>query len=79
MYHGPERRKRKRYGVKGSTLSYKKSFFGSYSDLYLMLNTSETGFMFITREPLALHKTISCHLRFEELDGSIPVKGKVIW
>lgn len=79
MYRGPERRKRKRYGVKGSTISYKKGLFGSYSDLYLMLNTSETGFMFITREQLPPRKTISCRLQFEELDGTIVAKGKVIW
>lgn len=79
MYNGPERRKRKRYGIKGSTICYKTGFFGSYSDLYLMLNTSEMGMMFITKEELPPGKKLSCRLGFEELDGEISVSARVSW
>jgi Tfp pilus assembly protein PilZ len=79
IYSGVERRKRKRYGIKGSTICYKKGLFSSASDLYLMLNTSETGLMFISQEELPLGKKMTCTLGFEELEGTIQIAGKVIW
>jgi len=83
MWTGTERRKNKRYGVKNSTVRYLRagalSFLANYSDRYLLLNISESGLHFITRDQLPVGGALKIQLEFPTLDNPIKVKGKVIW
>lgn len=83
MWDGNERRKTKRYGVKNSTVRYHRagvlSFLANYSDRYLLLNISEGGLHFITRDELPAGAALAIQLEFPSLDSALKVKGKVVW
>ena len=83
MWKGKEQRGKKRYGIKNSTLRYRRggllSVLRAPSPRYLLLNVSETGCHFITKEELTDGEAISLTLEAPKLTGSIRTKGRVIW
>ncbi len=82
-WDGKERRQKKRYGIKGSTLRYRKGGFFAFlmppSPRYLLLNVSETGAHFITKEELAVGQALRLSLDASQVRGSIVVASTVIW
>lgn len=82
-WDGKERRSKKRYGIKNSTLRYRRggmlSIVRSPSPRYLLLNISETGCHFITREELPVGDAISLSLEAPKMSGVVRAKGKVVW
>lgn len=83
MWDGTERRRKKRYGVKNSTVRYQRSgmfsFMSNFSERYLLLNVCEKGLHLITRDELPLGTGLSLQLGFPELDAPLRAKGKVVW
>ncbi len=83
MWDGNERRGKKRYGVKNSTVRYVKAgllaFLSNYSDRYLLLNISEGGLHFITRDELAPGVSLKLLLGFPDVESPIAAKGVVVW
>ena len=83
VWKGKERRSKKRYGIKNSTLRYRRggllSILRAHSPRYLLLNVSETGCHFITKEELGEGEPISLSLEAPKLTGTIRVRGEVIW
>ncbi len=82
-WDGKERRGKKRYGVKGAVVQYKKasplSLFTAASGKYLVLNLSETGLEFMTKEPVAEGKRLNFYLEAPKVHGTIRAGGRVIW
>lgn len=82
-WDGVERRKHKRYGIRGSTIRYKSggilSFLNSASSRYLVLNMSEGGLHFISKEPLKAGQKIHLTLEAPSLEGTVKGKGTVVW
>jgi hypothetical protein len=78
-----ERRGKKRYGIKNSTVRYRRggvlSVLRTSSPKYLLLNVSETGCHFITREELPVGDGVSLSLEAPKMAGNIRAKGEVIW
>lgn len=84
VWDGVERRRHKRYGVKGCTVQYKSArFFGLFSNTserYLVLNISQGGLHFITKdtfqEGIRLLLNINAPLLGEEIIRS---RGRIVW
>ena len=82
-WDGKERRDKKRYGIKNSTLRYKRggmmSVLRSSSPRYLLLNISESGCHFITKRELTLHETLTLSIEAPKITGVIRARGEVVW
>lgn len=81
-WNGVERRSKKRYGVKNSTVKYRKGafvLFAPASDNLLLLNVSETGCHFITKEDLELGQKLSLTIEAPRMAAAAHVKGRVVW
>lgn len=82
-WDGQERRKKKRFGVRGCTVRYKKgglfSFLSSMSEKFLSLNVSETGLHFIARDPLAEGLILSLQLEAPQIGDKIYATARVVW
>jgi hypothetical protein len=79
-----DKRKSRRFGVKNSTVNYKKagiphSLFSGESPAYLILNMSETGIHFITKESLQVGTVLRLNRGAPNLDNRISTKARVIW
>ena len=82
-WDGTERRNIKRYGVKDSSVQYCRSglfsFFRNYSDRYLLLNISENGLHFITKDELSTGDGYNFHIQFRSLGYPLRISGRVVW
>lgn len=82
-WDGVEKRKHKRYGVRGSTIRFKKggilAFLNSASTRYLVLNMSEGGLHFISKDELQVGQRITITLEAPSLEGTVKGKGTVVW
>ena len=82
-WDGKDRRKTKRYGVKDSSVQYCRaglfSFFRNFSDRYLLLNISEGGLHFITKDELSIGSTYKIHLQFRSIGYPLRIHGRVVW
>ena len=82
-WDGQERRSNKRYGVKKLGIQYSKtrllSFLGSYSEKYLVINVSEGGLYFMTRENLLINQKLFVKLGSPHIDSSITAGIEVVW
>ncbi len=82
-WDGTERRRSKRYGVKDSSIKYRRagltSLFSNYSDRLLLLNFSEGGVHFITKEELPVGRKIQMLLEFPKITTSLRMTARVIW
>jgi len=82
-WDGKERRARKRFAVKNSTLRYRGAGFLSFlfppSSKYLLLNFSEGGCHFITREELAEGRSIRVLIEAPNIKGTIGGDARVVW
>lgn len=82
-WNGMERRNRKRYGIRGSTIQYRKggllAALAPVSARYLLLNVSETGCNFITKDPLSAGQPLSLTVACPNLDSPIGGHGRVTW
>lgn len=78
-----ERRRKKRFGVKGCTIRYRRTgftgFFEEYSARYLVLNISEQGAHFITKDEAKEGQAFSFQIDAPGLDGPIEGQSKVVW
>lgn len=78
-----ERRGKRRYGLKGCSVSYKKggllSILDTGSPKYLVLNVSEGGLHFIAKDDLKLGKTLQVCIEAPGLEDGIRIRGKVAW
>jgi c-di-GMP-binding flagellar brake protein YcgR len=78
-----ERRKKRRYGVRGSVVRYKKggilSFINPSSPKYLVINISELGLSFMTKEKLNEGEQLALSISAPKLEGTIRARGKVTW
>lgn len=83
-WDGVERRKHKRFGVKNCTFQFRKSSFFSFlsipSEKYLVLNVSEGGLHFISKEKITENEKLVLHIEAPEIIKP-PIRGtaKVIW
>jgi c-di-GMP-binding flagellar brake protein YcgR len=81
-WDGVERRGRKRYGVKDAIVRYKKgllSFLAPASQKYLVLNLSETGLEFITKEQVHEGRKLTVLVSAPPVRGTVHARGRVIW
>lgn len=82
-WDGVERRKTKRYGVKNSIISYKRgglfSVLSPPSDKYLVLNISQGGCSFITREELSPGSNLVLFIEQQRIKRILKVGARVIW
>lgn len=82
-WDGVERRRKKRYGVKDAIVRYKKaglfSFISASSPKYLLLNVSELGLSFISKEQLAEGQGLVLTVTAPRVHGTIHARGRVIW
>ena len=82
-WNGTERRRHKRYGVKDSSVRYRKagmlSAFANHSDRLLLLNFSEGGLHFIAREEFPIGGVFHFLLEFPSISTKIKAKGRIIW
>jgi hypothetical protein len=83
-WDGVERRKYKRYGVKSSTVRYSSggllSMLANLGQKYLILNISEGGLKFITKEPLNSDDKLRLHIEAPTIvKASVKIKGHVVW
>ncbi len=83
-WDGTERREMRRFGVKRLGITYSKTrllaFASSYSEKYLVLNVSEGGMYFMTKEELAVGQNVAVRLDTPKAPEMI-VKGtaEVMW
>ena len=81
-WDGRERRKEKRYGLRDSLVRFKKSglgaFFRAYSPRYLLLNFSNKGCHFISREDLFPETSLCLRIEVPE-KAVVSVTGDVVW
>lgn len=82
-WNGMERRTKKRYGVRGSTIQYRKggllAALAPVSSRYLLLNVSDTGCNFITKDALAHGQPLSLTIAAPGLEAPIGGHGRVSW
>ena len=82
-WDGVERRNRKRYGVRDAIVRYKKasllSFIAPASQKYLVLNLSDTGLEFITKETVIEGRKLTVAVTAPPIRGTVHATGKVIW
>lgn len=82
-WDGVERRRKKRYGVKDAVVRYKRSglfsFIAAFSPKYLLLNVSELGLNFISKEPLTEGQGLALAITAPRVHGTIHARGRVVW
>ena len=82
-WDGKDRRRRKRYAVKNTTLHYRKGGFLAFlfpaSPTYLVLNFSEIGCHFITREEMAAGASLRLSMNAPNVKGTIHATACVVW
>lgn len=82
-WNGSESRKKKRYGVRGSTVQYKKKSFlsalKSPSARFLILDISEGGLHFVTREPLQPGQVLLMNIAAPDREKPVHARGRVVW
>jgi hypothetical protein len=82
-WDGQERRKKKRFGVRGCTLRFKKGGFLSFLNLYgeklISLNLSESGCHFINRDALPPGMLIAVQLEAPMAGDKVTASGRVVW
>lgn len=82
-WNAVERRKKKRYGIRNSTLRYKRaglvSFLSPHSPKFMLLNISEGGCHFISRDNLAPNDKINLIIDVPKLREPIHAKGRIVW
>jgi c-di-GMP-binding flagellar brake protein YcgR len=78
-----ERRRKKRFGVKGCTIRYRRTglagFFEEYSPRYLVLNISEGGAHFIAKDELKEGHALNCQIDAPGLQEPLETQARVIW
>ena len=82
-WNGKDRRSRKRYGIRGSTLVYRKgglfAWMASPSQRHLLLNLSPLGCHFITKEMPTPDQPLLLSIEAPKLEGTIRARGRVAW
>lgn len=81
-WDGANRRKNKRYGIKSSTVHYRKGFLpfmGTRSEPLLLLNVSKSGCHFMTRESLPLEQKLALKIEAPQLSSALNVQARVTW
>ena len=82
-WNGQERRKKKRFGVRGCTLRFKRggifSFLGLFGERLITLNVSESGCHFINRVPLTEGMSIAMVLEAPQAGDKVHAAGRVVW
>lgn len=82
-WDGVDRRQRKRYGVRDAIVRYKKasvlSFLAPASQKYLVLNLSEQGLEFITKESVREGQKLTVSVTAPPIRGTVHATGKVVW
>lgn len=82
-WDGKERRRRKRYAVKNSTMRYRKggllALLMPPSRKYLLLNFSEQGCHFITAEELVPGQQLRLSVEAPNVRGTIAAPARVVW
>ena len=79
-----DRRRYRRYGIKDSSLKYTTggkimAMFQPPSKKYLVLNISEDGLHFISKNELQIGSKITMSITAPLVDSEIKTSGKVIW
>jgi hypothetical protein len=82
-WDGIERRRKKRYGIQGCTVEFKRrhplDFLKNYSRKHLVLNMSELGCCFITKEHFREGNKLRMKITAPGVSGSIIATGRVVW
>lgn len=82
-WDGTERRAHVRYGVKGSSVQYRKAgllaFLNAFSPKYLLLNLSLGGLYFIARDELRPGARLDLVLEAPLAAVPIRARGRVVW
>lgn len=81
-WDGVERRNKKRYGIKSSVVRYKRGLLpllGGQSDPLLLLNVSQGGCHFMSREPLELEQKLALKIEAPQLSSPLHARGRVAW
>lgn len=77
------RRRKKRYGIRDSTVQYRHggvlSFLKSRSAKYLIVNISEIGLTFYSKEALAVGDSLKLAVEAPGVEDPIVIAGKVVW
>ena len=83
VWDGTERRENKRYGIKRLGIQYAKSkiagMLGNFSDKYLVLNISEGGLFFMSREELVQGQKIKVKFGINGEEQRLHVSAEVVW
>lgn len=83
-WDGVERRRNKRYGVLSSTVRYGSggvlSALANLGQKYLILNISESGLKFITKDPLNSGDKLKLQIEAPSISKApVKAKGRVVW
>lgn len=82
-WDGADRRKKRRYGIRGSTVRYRTSgvfsFLSPYSAKLLLLNFSEGGCHFISKAPMEPGADLDLELEAPKVRGAVRARGRVVW
>ncbi len=82
-WNGSERRACTRFGVKGSSVSYRKAsifrFLASFSPRYLIINISFGGLYFISKEQLSPESKLDLIVEAPMAAVPIPMRARVVW
>jgi len=83
-WDGVERRKSKRYGVHSSTVRYGSggilSALANLGQKYLILNISERGFKFITKEPMNQGDKLKLLIEAPTINKTpLKAQGRAVW
>ncbi len=83
VWDGTERRENKRYGIKRLGIQYAKSKFagmlGNFSDKYLVLNISEGGLFFMSREELIQGQKVKVKFGINGEEQRLNACAEVVW
>ncbi len=78
-----ERRRKKRFGVKGCTVRYRRTgfagFFAEPSPRYLVLNISEQGLHFISKEEIKEGESYTLLIDAPGMQEPVEAAGRVVW
>jgi len=83
-WDGVERRRFKRYGVRSSTVRYGAggilSSLANLGQKYLILNISEQGFKFITKDPMNAGDKLKLQIEAPTINKTpFKAQGRVVW
>jgi hypothetical protein len=83
-WDGVERRRFKRYGVRSSTVRYGTggilSSLANLGQKYLILNISEQGFKFITKDPMNAGDKLKLQIEAPTINKTpFKAQGRVVW